>query len=350
MAASGVVDYSNGADPALNQFAQLPNFAAGQGVVGAMPVPGMSPLSAPMSGSSPASSPWTPSGGTNTSLPAGSPPFVEGQPVPSQYLTGSASTTTGTSGGLQNGPPTGGSITDPTYAAQLVAYYAKQPGADPSLTNDPNYWIDKMTSGAFGTDQNYAVQKMQTAWLQPASAAGGASGGGAAGGSGYVVGQGVPGQGTVFGASNPLTGTSNALLTQLMSRANESLVVDPNDPVIKAQTEAFDAQQTNAGKNTLSQIAEAGGPSTNMTAQTRSVGEQEGQADATFRATLMANEVAARRTEIQNALQGAYGLLTAEQQAELQEELSQLGLAQGAYQFDTNQTYLNSPLAPGAVG
>ena len=98
---------------------------------------------------------FTPDPGHGTPVAPGSPPFVSGQPPPAQYTTG------GASGG---GPPTGGSLSDPAYAAQLVAYYANQPGADPSLKNDPNYWIQKMTSGEFGSDQGYAVSKMQTAW------------------------------------------------------------------------------------------------------------------------------------------------------------------------------------------
>src|ERR1019366_3187428 len=53
------------------------------------------------------------------------------------------------------GVPSGGNIQDPTYAAQLVSYYANQPGADPSMKTDPGYWIGKLTSGPFGTDQTY---------------------------------------------------------------------------------------------------------------------------------------------------------------------------------------------------
>jgi hypothetical protein len=67
-----------------------------------------------------------------------------------------------------SGPPSGGNLSDPAYAAKLVAYYGAQPGADPSLTNDPNYWIGKITSGELGPDQGYIVNKMQTAWQQPA--------------------------------------------------------------------------------------------------------------------------------------------------------------------------------------
>jgi hypothetical protein len=60
------------------------------------------------------------------------------------------------------GPPTGGSLTDPAYVAKLVSYYATQPGANPSLKNDPNYWIGKITSGELGTDLGYITGKFMT--------------------------------------------------------------------------------------------------------------------------------------------------------------------------------------------
>lgn len=74
------------------------------------------------------------------------------------------------------GAPSGGSLKDPAYVNQLIAYYASQPNADPSLKNDPTYWSQKILSGELGADQGYIVGKMQTGWQ------GGASGGGASGG------------------------------------------------------------------------------------------------------------------------------------------------------------------------
>lgn len=77
----------------------------------------------------------------------------------------------GTTGGGGTAP-SGGSLTDPAYAAKLVAYYANQPGANPSLKNDPNYWIGKLTSGAFQNDQGYAVSR----FMQPEGAPEGSGG------------------------------------------------------------------------------------------------------------------------------------------------------------------------------
>jgi hypothetical protein len=155
---------------------------------------------------------------------------------------------------------------------------------------------------------------------------------------------GVPGQGTVFGASNPLTADQNALFDMLMGRARQSLDVNPDDPIISRQTSAFSAQQQRAQRDYESRLAESAGPNTNIGAERRFGAERTGQNTSAFQATLMGNELAARRNQIVGALQGAQGLLTSEQQMRLQEELAQLSLAQSAYQFDTNQQYLNSPL------
>lgn len=67
--------------------------------------------------------------------------------------------------------PTGGSFRDPAYATQFVSYWANQPGANPSLKNDPAYWIQKLTSGELGSDPNYITSR----FLQPEGAPAGGS-------------------------------------------------------------------------------------------------------------------------------------------------------------------------------
>ncbi len=64
-------------------------------------------------------------------------------------------------------------IHDPASVAAYVAYYASQPGANPSLRNDPNYWIQKISSGELGTDPNYIIGKFMTPEGAPAGAVGG---------------------------------------------------------------------------------------------------------------------------------------------------------------------------------
>ncbi len=59
---------------------------------------------------------------------------------------------------------------DPASVAAYVSYYANQPGANPSLKNDPNYWIGKISSGELGSDPNYIVSKFMLPEGAPAGA------------------------------------------------------------------------------------------------------------------------------------------------------------------------------------
>lgn len=72
-------------------------------------------------------------------------------------------------GGLGAAPFTpGGSHQDPAYVDSFIAHMGQQPGVNPSVKNDPNYWKGKISSGELGTDQNYWSQKMMTPEGAPA--------------------------------------------------------------------------------------------------------------------------------------------------------------------------------------
>lgn len=147
---------------------------------------------------------------------------------------------------------------------------------------------------------------------------------------------------SIFGGAQ--SGQANDLFNLLMGRAQQSLNINPNDPIIRNQIDNYAAQQERGRRNYLQQVAEQAGPGANTSAEARASAEQVGQGTSAFSAQIGQNELNARRQEIQNALSGASGLLTTQQQLALQEELAQLQLQQNAYQFDTNQQYLNSPL------
>lgn len=66
------------------------------------------------------------------------------------------------------GPPTG-DVRDPLFARQLVDYWAGQPGSNPSLKNDPGYWVGKLTSGELGTDMSYITGRFMQQEGAPAS-------------------------------------------------------------------------------------------------------------------------------------------------------------------------------------
>lgn len=244
---------------------------------------------------------------------------------------------TGASGNAFSGgaAPTGGSYTDPAYVNSVIAYYANQPGANPSLKNDPNYWAQKITSGALGADQSYWVSKFM---LPEGAPAGGSGSGGGVGA--YTPGLGVPGQGTVFGASNPATGQVNSMEQYLLGEAtgagssNPAFSTDPNSPIIQNQVQAYNNTQTQQERKNLAALAEKAGPNSNVTAETRAAGEQVGTNTANFEAQLMGQQLTARQNEITQTLQQYGNTLTQEQQMQLQEELAQLQLAQQGYQYD----------------
>jgi hypothetical protein len=138
---------------------------------------------------------------------------------------------------------------------------------------------------------------------------------------------------------------TNPQLTQLrnmlLARAGQSLTVDPNDPTIKAQTDAYAADVTRGGRDFLSQQAESAGPINNMDAAYRSVGEKAGQAVADRRGQLMQGVVDARRKEISDALSGLGGTLSLEEQTRLRQE--DQDLARQRFGADTaQQTFDNN--------
>lgn len=114
---------------------------------------------------------------------------------------------------------------------------------------------------------------------------------------------------------------SDDLFNLLMGRAHQGLNVSPDDPIIKAQTDAYSANNQRAQKSYLSQAAEAGGPNSNTEAIGRSMAEKGAQATGGLQAQLMGNELSSRREEIQQALTGMGSMLTSQQQLSLQREL-----------------------------
>lgn len=158
------------------------------------------------------------------------------------------------------------------------------------------------------------------------------------------------------------------LFGMLMNRAKQGETIDGNDPNVRAQSDAYRANQERSMRDYLGDVAEKAGPDANIGAERRLAAERLGSATGGFEANLIGQRIEARRQEIQQALQGAQGLLTSEQQLELQRELGLLNnaesryqfdsglgqresefsrnLGQRAYEFDTNQDYLYSPFGP----
>ncbi|MFH0982651.1 MAG: hypothetical protein V2A79_14095, partial [Planctomycetota bacterium] len=194
-----------------------------------------------------------------------------------------------------------GAQSDPTVLNTIVDYM-KKAGFNVEANKDPHgYYKGINLDGAFvklldGSDN----------WIWET---GGDTGGGEGGGVEFAGGGGVAGAGGGGYTYQPGTTTRDprgtALYDFLMKRAQQGLDVDPNDPVIKGQVEPYNAQLQRDARTYLSQVAESGNPYANITAETRTAGEQVGQRTASYLGSLMQAELSARRTEIENALTNA---------------------------------------------
>ena len=114
----------------------------------------------------------------------------------------------------------------------------------------------------------------------------------------------------------------DALYEQLLGRAQQSLDIDPNDPIIRRQTDAFGANAERASRTHVGNIAERSGPLANILGEERLAAERLGQTTGAFEAELIGRELTARRQEIADAIKGLSGRITADQQQQLQRELA----------------------------
>lgn len=279
-------------------------------------------------------------------LPVGQ-PVIAGfgpQPTPNPPVAYSGGTEPATASGQTQTP---GWASDPQYAGMdpalkkiyLDSGYA--PAGAGSGFADWQYWnskpsqFDRLKSDIAGTgsDQTTGTPWDTGAWQNSGKGA-------SAGGAGFTPGMGAFDVQSYLARFGPSAITNNPkgdeLYKRLMSIADQSTNISPNDPTIKAQTDAFRAETDRGAKDYLAAAAEKGGALGNLDATARSAYEKSGQATAGFQAQAMANELTARRQQIMQALSGASGLLTSEQQMQLQEELASMDAALNESQFGRN--------------
>lgn len=270
---------------------------------------------------------WAPGSDHPTGAPAGytwDPNTATFQPTPGTSYTSAQA-------------PVGGNLSDPSYASQLVSWAGNQSGVNPSVKNDPNYWISRFTSGAFGNDQQYAIQRMMQAEGAPEGAGAAAGAAGGTGGTG-----GAPGAtGSTYnfsynGGSLAPPGVSDQLYKMLLDRAQQSLTVDPNNPIIRQQVDPAAAQIERDRRDYLANVAESRGPLANIKGETRVSEEKGAQMKAQLESGLIGKELQAKRDEITQALNELGSRLTSDQALGLQKELGYLNNALGKYGIDTS--------------
>jgi hypothetical protein len=136
-----------------------------------------------------------------------------------------------------------------------------------------------------------------------------------------------------------------ALMDQLTQRMQQDLKIDRNDPIIRNQADTYSANAERSRRNYLSEIAEGNSPYATgaMRNEQRMSAEKLGQNTAGFEAQLMGRELAARREEIQSALDSMGNLLTESERQQLQRELADADNALRKYGMDTqnSQFYAN---------
>jgi hypothetical protein len=127
------------------------------------------------------------------------------------------------------------------------------------------------------------------------------------------------------------------LINDLTTRAHQTLNLNPNDPIIKNQVDAYSAQSQRARRDYLADTAEKNSPyaSGAQRGEERMTAEKLGQDTSGFQAELMGRELTARRQEIQSALDSMGNLLTEEQRQALQRELAAADNSLKKYGIDT---------------
>lgn len=272
--------------------------------------------------------PWAP----GASQPNGAPPGQHWDPNTASFVADQAATT--------NARPTGGNLTDPNYAAQYVAWAGTQPGVNPSVKNDPGYWTGRFTSGAFGNDQEYALQRMMQAEGPPEGAQVGTNNNGMLTGSADtgqyqqlhdVMSQQLAMQQQQMQQQQAMRDQfRQAILGQLGTLQNDTTSTDPNGPQLHPIISAYHVQSQRGLDRTRNALAEAayanGGGANYGGLQTQEQGalENAGAAEANFTGQQVSQAVTARQQQLQHLLDVGAGFLSQGDQQAIQTELAQL--------------------------
>lgn len=249
----------------------------------------------------------------------------------------------------QNGTPdwlTPAKSTTPTAptAPDIAGYYASR-GVTPFATsvdywnqkwnewgkNDPTYFQSRLAQADefTGVGPNYN-------WQAAGAANPGTSGGGVAAPAAAPAAPAMPAPSYTPPPQDP---RMLALYNQLLDRSKQSLNVSPDDPVIKAQTDAASVTGQRSLLKNEQAFAERAGPyATGAVGNNARMGaEALGENLQGLTSTLMANEVTSRRQEISQALSGMFGVLSSDQTAALREEDQKLQSRQLDLQQQQNQ-------------
>lgn len=226
------------------------------------------------------------------------------------------------------GAPTGGDLRNADFARQYVEWWGNQPGVNPSVKNDPGYWIGRFTSGAFGNDQNYAQARM----MQPEGPPEGA-------GAPAANPAAMPAPAAAAGAGGGIPSKYDDMIHQtlmnLLQRGSQPVTEDS----VRAQYAPVDAVMQRNADRTRAAAAErhtfqgtnfggAGGP---LDAETNSINENLGMDEGKLMAGFIGDELKNKRDDLIQALQFAQG----EEKTALQLQISQMDAELRRYGIDS---------------
>lgn len=247
-----------------------------------------------------------------------------------------------------------GLSTDPNYIKGILSSWAGNPGANPSVANDPDYWVTQITNDGGLGDSNLAY------WENLAMTP---EGGRSDGGTSTAPTAGTAPADTASAATNSLL---QSILEQEQSQqaANQqqqaqvwgeiqnqlgtaSQPVTADDPIIKPQVDAYRNEQTRATQATQAQEAESsayrGTPTGTADSADQGAQEAAGVNTGNFQASLMGNELTQRRDELVSLLNSSVGMLSSDQAAQVQQEIAALnGQIQSQGLTQQNQQFYDS--------
>jgi DNA-binding transcriptional MerR regulator len=124
-------------------------------------------------------------------------------------------------------------------------------------------------------------------------------------------------------------GTQDVVRNSYLQQATQGTTVDRNDPNLKQQLDPYVAAQEREKRNYVSEQAErlsakGLGDSGQMQQEQRLASENAANASGAFESQLVSRELQNKRAEIQNALSSLSGVLSADQQREMQTQLADL--------------------------
>jgi hypothetical protein len=226
-------------------------------------------------------------------------------PPPTGTVTAGTSTLGTTTNNLKNAPPSFVNINDPVQEAVWAAFAQKN--ISPRDQGDFQYWVDKINqTGGWANPSNKSFWLSRMAQPQ--------------GGVGDYSGAPETGSTTVTSSSTLPTAPGSVTGPQMDPWLHDQIAkllsdnqqpVDPNDPIIKAQTDAArvaGTRELTTARNAAAERAAAEGLPT-AAFDNAVVGNQEklGENLSSMTAGLMANELQNRRAQVVNALSSAQG-------------------------------------------